>query len=76
VVIGAGVRLPPNRLVVFEAVVNAIYRGAPQAALAFNARPEDSCAAPRAGSDPRPGPLGIGEATAALALRFGSRWSG
>src|SRR5215469_9206106 len=26
VVIGAGVRLPPNRLVLFEAVVNAIHR--------------------------------------------------
>jgi hypothetical protein len=45
VVIGAGVRLPPSRLVLFEAVVNAIHRGAPQAALAFNTRPEDSGAA-------------------------------
>src|SRR5512135_1909438 len=32
VVIGAGVRLPPNRLFVFEAVLNAIHRGAPNAA--------------------------------------------
>ena len=45
VVIGAGVRLPPNRLVLFEAVVNAIHRGAAQAAIAFNTRPEDSGAA-------------------------------
>jgi hypothetical protein len=45
VVIGAGVRLPPNRLVVFEAVVNAIHRAAPQAAIAFNTRPDDSGAA-------------------------------
>ena len=45
VVIGAGVRLPPSRLVVFEAVVNAIHRAAPQAAIAFNTRPEDSGAA-------------------------------
>ncbi len=45
VVIGAGVRLPPNRLVLFEAVVNAIHRAAPQAAIAFNTRPEDSGAA-------------------------------
>jgi hypothetical protein len=45
VVIGAGVRLPPSRLVVFEAVVNAVHRAAPQAAIAFNTRPEDSGAA-------------------------------
>ena len=45
VVIGAGVRLPPSKLVVFEAVVNAIHRAAPQAAIAFNTRPEDSAAA-------------------------------
>ena len=45
VVIGAGVRLPPNRLVVFEAVINAIHRAAPSAAIAFNSRPEDSGAA-------------------------------
>ena len=42
VVIGAGVRLPPSRLGVFEAVVNAVHRAAPQAAIAFNTRPEDS----------------------------------
>jgi hypothetical protein len=42
VVIGAGVRLPRNRLELFEAVVNAIHRAAPQAAIAFNTRPEDS----------------------------------
>jgi hypothetical protein len=48
VVIGAGVRLPPSRLGVFEAVVNAIRRAAPQAAIAFNTRPDDSgAAAPR-----------------------------
>ena len=42
VVIGAGVRLPPKRLAVFEAVVNAVHRAAPTAAIAFNTRPEDS----------------------------------
>ena len=42
VVIGAGVRLPPQSLEVFEAVVNAVHRGAPGAAIAFNTRPEDS----------------------------------
>jgi len=45
VVIGAGVRLPPSRLILFEAVVNTIHRAAPQAAIAFNTRPEDSGAA-------------------------------
>jgi hypothetical protein len=42
VVIGAGVRLPPRSLLLFEAVINAIHRGAPEAAIAFNTRPEDS----------------------------------
>jgi hypothetical protein len=45
VVIGAGIRLPPSRLALFEAVVNAIHRGAPQTAIAFNTRPEDTGAA-------------------------------
>ena len=45
VVIGAGVRLPPKGLVLFEAVINAIHRGAPAAAIAFNTRPEDSAEA-------------------------------
>ena len=42
VVIGAGVRLPPRRLAVFEAVINAVHKGAPGAVIAFNTRPEDS----------------------------------
>ena len=42
VVIGAGVRLPPKRLADFEAVVNAVRKAAPRAAIAFNTRPEDS----------------------------------
>ena len=42
VVIGAGVRLPPKRLGVFEAVINAVHRAAPGAAIAFNTRPDDS----------------------------------
>ncbi len=42
VVIGAGVRLPPQSLAVFETVVNAIHRAAPTATIAFNTRPEDS----------------------------------
>ena len=42
VVIGAGVRLPPRGLALFEAVLNAIHRAAPGAAIAFNTRPDDS----------------------------------
>lgn len=42
VVIGAGVRLPPQGLALFEAVVNAVHRAAPTAVIAFNTRPEDS----------------------------------
>lgn len=42
VVIGAGVRLPPTRLAIFEAVINAIHKAAPNAAIAFNTRPDDS----------------------------------
>ena len=42
VVIGAGVRLPPRGLSVFEAVINAVHKAAPGAAIAFNTRPDDS----------------------------------
>lgn len=45
VVIGAGVRLPPRRLALFEAVVNAVHKAAPGAAIAFNTRPDDSAEA-------------------------------
>jgi len=42
VVIGGGLRLPQNSLLLFERVVNAIHRAAPNAAIAFNTRPEDT----------------------------------
>jgi hypothetical protein len=42
VVIGAGVRLPPRLLPLFEVVINAVRQGAPRAAIAFNTRPDDS----------------------------------
>ena len=42
VVIGAGVRLPPRRLAIFEAVINVVHKTAPGAAIAFNTRPDDS----------------------------------
>jgi hypothetical protein len=47
VVIGAGIRLPPRSLAMFEAVINAVHRAAPDAVIAFNTRPEDSAAAAR-----------------------------
>jgi len=45
VVIGAGIRLPPRRVEVFEAVINAVHRAAPRAPIAFNTRPEDTARA-------------------------------
>jgi hypothetical protein len=42
VVIGGGLRLPPKSLPFFERVVNTVHQGAPQAAIAFNTRPEDT----------------------------------
>ena len=45
VVIGAGVRLPPNSLLLFEVLVNAVRKAAPSASIAFNTHPEDSAEA-------------------------------
>jgi hypothetical protein len=42
VVIGAGIRLPPRGFLIFEAVLNAVHKGAPGAAIAFNTRPDDT----------------------------------
>ena len=42
VVIGAGVRLPPKTLALFETVINAVHKAAPGAAIAFNTTPHDS----------------------------------
>ena len=42
VVIGAGVRLPPRLLAIFEVIINAVRKAAPRAAIAFNTRPDDS----------------------------------
>ena len=49
VVIGAGVRLPPRRLAIFEAVINAVHKAAPGATIAFNTRPDDSADAAAGG---------------------------
>lgn len=45
VVIGGGLRLPPKSLALFETVVNLVHRAAPDAAIAFNTRPEDTAEA-------------------------------
>ena len=42
VVIGAGVRLPPKNLRLFEVLINAVREAAPGASIALNTRPEDS----------------------------------
>jgi hypothetical protein len=42
VVIGGGVRLPPRNLALFEVVINAVRKAGPDAAIAFNTRPDDS----------------------------------
>jgi hypothetical protein len=45
VVIGAGIRLPPKSLPLFETAVNAVQKAAPNAMIAFNTRPEDTAEA-------------------------------
>jgi hypothetical protein len=45
VVIGGGLRLPPKSLWLFERVVNTVHKCAPNAAIAFNTRPEDTAEA-------------------------------
>jgi hypothetical protein len=42
VVIGAGVRLPSRGLALFEAVINAVHKAAPNTVIAFNTLPQDS----------------------------------
>jgi hypothetical protein len=42
IVIGAGVRLPPKNLLLFETVINIVRKVAPDASIAFNTIPEDS----------------------------------
>lgn len=42
VVIGGGLRIPANSLLLFEALINAVHRAAPEAAIAFNTSPQDT----------------------------------
>ena len=45
VLIGAGVRLPPKRLALFETMINIVHQYAPGARICFNTNPTDSLAA-------------------------------
>ena len=45
VVIGAGVRLPPKNLLLFETILNTVHKAAPNTSIAFNTVPEDSASA-------------------------------
>ena len=45
IVIGAGLREPPERLLLFEKVLNLIHRLAPQSRIAFNTNPADTAEA-------------------------------
>jgi hypothetical protein len=42
VVIGGGLRLPPRSLLLFEMLINAVHKAAPNVSIAFNTRPEDT----------------------------------
>ena len=45
VVIGAGVRLPPPHLALFEKLVNVVHEFAPKARICFNTKAEDTAEA-------------------------------
>lgn len=52
VVIGAGLRLPPERMLLFEKVLNLVHRLAPRASICFNTTPADTAEAVRRWIDP------------------------
>ncbi|MBR0797892.1 hypothetical protein JQ615_21115 [Bradyrhizobium jicamae] len=45
IVIGAGLREPPERLLLFERILNLVHRLAPDASICFNTNPADTAAA-------------------------------
>ena len=47
VLIGAGLRQPSERLLLFERIINLIHRLAPQASICFNTTPADTAEAVR-----------------------------
>jgi hypothetical protein len=44
-VIGAGLREPPERLLLFEKIINLVHMLAPQSRIAFNTTPADTAEA-------------------------------
>jgi hypothetical protein len=52
VVIGAGLREPPERLLLFEKILNLIHVHAPHAAVCFNTTPADTAEAVRRWIEP------------------------
>ncbi|MGN6770758.1 MAG: hypothetical protein ACTHJQ_13080 [Rhizobiaceae bacterium] len=52
VVIGAGLREPPDLFLLFEKVINAVHRLAPQASICFNSSPADTAEAVRRWVEP------------------------
>ncbi|MBZ5713843.1 hypothetical protein [Nannocystis pusilla] len=45
IMIGAGIRMPPPLLLLFERIVNLVHEAAPRARLCFNTSPETTAAA-------------------------------
>jgi hypothetical protein len=45
IVIGAGVRMNPSNLLLFEKLINVVHQHAPQARICFNTLPSDTAAA-------------------------------
>lgn len=52
VVIGAGLRVPPERMLLFEKILNLVHRLAPCASICFNTNPADTAEAVRRWIDP------------------------
>jgi len=52
IVIGAGLREPKERLLLFEKVLNVVHRLAPEAAICFNTAPADTAEAVQRWVDP------------------------
>ena len=71
VVIGAGIRLLPRGLVLFEVVINAVHKSAPGAAIAFNTVPQDLSLIHISGSQRRrqPDPYSVGQGGGARDVR-------
>jgi hypothetical protein len=74
VVIGAGLREPPEHLLLFEKILNFVHRFAPEASIAFNTTPADTAEAVQRWVAPRLqrfcNALTSGSARASLTVHF------